>query len=799
MSHVLKRLLPVLLVLMLLGCSPADDAAPPSLPEAGDSVAADVESGDDLPPWDDFVDDYIEASLAAHPAWAVTQGRHEYDGQLPDWSRAGIEAEIERLKAAREAAREYSDNVLDDRQQFQREYFIARIDHDLFWMDKARWPFRNPQYYFGWMSDSLDPAAYVTLDYAPLAERMAAFTDYLEAIPQAAAHIRENLEMPMPRTWLQLGVDSFGGYAAYFRDDVPAIFESVNDDALQQRFATALEAAADEMQGLADWLESNRDSATEDFALGPDLYRQMLWDTERVDTPLDELEAIGWADLERNQQALRDACAEFAPGEDVRACFQKMADRKPADGVVAAARAHLEETKQVLIDEDLVSIPGTEEALVDVSPPYARSNSAYINIPGPWEENQPSTYYISPPNPAWPEDVQAAYIPGEADLLGTSVHEVWPGHFLNFLHANRSPWIFGRAYVGYAFAEGWAHYTEEMMIDAGLREGDPEAKIGQLSNALLRNTRYLSSIGLHTKGWSVEDSKQFFMEEGFQSEGTALQQSARGTYDPAFLNYTMGKLMIMRLREDWTAERGGRDAWREFHDTFLSYGGPPVPLVRMAMMDEPEPRALFPRFLVERAEQRMGQNGAGQRQLGWVFDCEDGQRIVSHFKADTVMLMMPDDSLELRHVRSGSGARYESDGVEFWSKGDEATLTTPEGETTCVVNAADSIWEDARLRGADFRAVGNEPGWHLELFGAGSESLLVTDYGQQRVTFDAGEPQDLEGEDGSRWTAEAEGTPLVISLRPGPCADTMADIEYETRVTVAYGDRTLQGCGNALH
>jgi hypothetical protein len=320
----------------------------------------------------------------------------------------------------------------------------------------------------------------------------------------------------------------------------------------------------------------------------------MLWDTERVDIPLEELEAIGRADMARNLKDLNSACAEFAPGETIQDCFAKMSDRKPKDGSVEAARDQLKETREFLVREDLVSIPGDELALVNEAPPYARSNSAYINIPGAWEKNQPSVYYISPPNPAWPEAVQADYIAGEADLLFTSVHEVWPGHFLNFLHANRASFFYGRVFVGYAYAEGWAHYTEEMMIEAGLRNGEPEARIGQISNALLRDARFLSTIGLHTKGWSVQDSKRFFMEEGLQGEGTAIQQAARGTYDPAYLNYTMGKLMIKRLRDDWTATRGGRKAWREFHDEFLSYGGPPIPLVRQQMMGEAEPEALFP-------------------------------------------------------------------------------------------------------------------------------------------------------------------------------------------------------------
>jgi uncharacterized protein (DUF885 family) len=256
---------------------------------------------------------------------------------------------------------------------------------------------------------------------------------------------------------------------------------------------------------------------------------------------------------------------------------------------VESARRQLEETKAFLIEKDLVSIPGKEEALVAEAPPYARSNSAYINIPGPFEKNQPSVYYISPPNPEWSEEVQQAYIPGESDLLFTSVHEVWPGHFLNFVHASRAAWDFGRLFVTYAFGEGWAHYTEEMMLEAGLRDRSPETRIGQLSNALLRNARFLSAIGLHTEGMTVEESERLFVEEAYQDQGTAEQQAARGTYDPAYLNYTLGKLMIMALRDDWVAHRGGPAAWKEFHDNFLSYGGPPIPLVRaQMMMSEPD-------------------------------------------------------------------------------------------------------------------------------------------------------------------------------------------------------------------
>ena len=213
-----------------------------------------------------------------------------------------------------------------------------------------------------------------------------------------------------------------------------------------------------------------------------------------------------------------------------------------------------------------------------------RWNSAFINIAGPYDKGMPSVYYIAPPDPAWSKKDQLAYILSEADLLYTSVHEVWPGHFLQYLHANRAKIPFGQVFVGYAFSEGWAHYTEEMMWDAGLGNGDPVEHIGQLMNALLRNVRLECAIGLHTQGMTVKQCEKMFREKGFVDPGNARQQAARGTYDPAYLNYTLGKLMINKLRADWTASRGGRAAWKSFHDEFLSYGGPPIPLLRERML-----------------------------------------------------------------------------------------------------------------------------------------------------------------------------------------------------------------------
>jgi uncharacterized protein (DUF885 family) len=175
---------------------------------------------------------------------------------------------------------------------------------------------------------------------------------------------------------------------------------------------------------------------------------------------------------------------------------------------------------------------------------------------------------------------------GEGTLLSTSVHEVWPGHFLHFLHVNRNPSKVAQLFQSYAYTEGWAHYCEEMMKDQGLRQGSPEWHVGQLVSALRRNARYLSAIGLHTQGMTVAQSEKLFLD-ALADPGNARQQALRGTYDPAYLNYTLGKLMIMKLRDDWMAAHP-KATLREFHDAFLSYSGP-VPLVRRLMLGNDSP------------------------------------------------------------------------------------------------------------------------------------------------------------------------------------------------------------------
>ena len=577
-----------LLVLGVAGCGQAPPTASVKKPPSQASQQ-----------WSTIANGFVEDYLRAQPFFAAQSGRHEFDGSLPDFSSHGIKREIARLHDARTQIAAVDPAPLEPGERFDREYLLSVIDKDLFWLEKAKYASTNPYWYLS----NIDPDMYVSRNYAPLDVRMKAYIKYARAIPKMATDIQANLQGPLPKTFVELGIADFGGFADFYTKDVAPIFASVSDPELQKQLTDADTNAATAMTNVKNYLIGQRKTATDNFALGKELFAQMLKDTELVDLPIDQIEAAGRADLARNTQALKAECDTYLPKGSLAACVSKMAADKPQGGPVEAARVQLVDLKKFIQDNNIVSIPSNDEALVAEAPAYNRSNSAFIQVPGPYDHGVASTYNIAPPDPKWSKAEQAAYIPGQATLLYTSIHEVWPGHFLQFLHSNANPNKLESLWVGYAFAEGWAHYCEEMMVEKGYGKGDAEKHIGQLQEALLRDVRLLSAIGMHTEGMTVAQSEKMFKEQAFQDPGNARQQAARGTYDPAYLNYTMGKLMIRKLRTDWIAKTAGSGAnpapsspaaastddqahWHDFHDKFLSYGGPPIPLLRKEMMGE---------------------------------------------------------------------------------------------------------------------------------------------------------------------------------------------------------------------
>lgn len=560
-------LLALLASFALVACSKGADEAAAPIAEAKQ-------------PWAEFVATVIDDYYRQNPESATDAGLHQYDGQISDMSAAAMARYGDWIDAVIAEAASYTD--LEGIEAFERDYLTASLSGQLFFVRDTEFLIKNPIVYAG----AIGISVFVDREYAPLDQRMRAYTQYMEKVPAMLEQMKVNLQPPLPAPYVEMGYRIFSGLVEYLSTTVPEIFAPVEDEQLQRQFAAANNAAIEAIQQSVTWLDGLKATATNDYALGEERFLKMLRTSQGVDVTLEELKAAGQKDLDDNLEMLHQACAEFAPGESTVDCVAKVQANKPSEGAVDAARRQLPMLRKFVEDNNIATIPGTEDALVDEAPPHRRFNFAYIDIPGPFETGLPSTYYIAPPDPEWSEEDQLAYIPGEKTLQSTSVHEVWPGHFLQYLHSNRTENNVGQHFGTYTFSEGWAHYAEQMMVDAGLGDGDPEVRIGQLLKALLRNVRYMSAIGLHTEGMTVEESQAMFAEKAFQDFGNASQQAYRGTYDPGYLNYTLGKLMINKLRDDWTAGRGGREAWGSFHDQFLSYGVPPIPLIREQMLGE---------------------------------------------------------------------------------------------------------------------------------------------------------------------------------------------------------------------
>jgi len=519
--------------------------------------------------------------LEHEPNSAAGLGYHQYDGRVPDVSEAALQARIAFYRRYRDAFETIDDASLSPRARVELAVLEASVRGELFALEDLRGPWRNPMSYSG----GLSLLNYVSRDYKPVTERAQSI---IQIADQARAYVTQadaNLVQEIPRTWLDTALLQVNGMISFAREDVvPAL------DGLAAEARVPLEAALERLALALEWfkarLEARRPHVNDAYALGPELFLKMLADTQSVAMSLDTLEAVGRADLERNLLAIREAARLADPNRSVEQIVAEVAaDRPiPAD-VFGVADRQVTETRRFVVEHDIASIPADEVALVRPSPAFMRWNSAFLDTPGPFETQPlPSFYYISPPDPAWPEQQQREYMPGTADLLFTSVHEVWPGHFLHYLHIDRNESIVLRSFGNYAMTEGWAHYAEQMMFDEGLGNQDPRVHVGQLLNALLRNVRYLSAIGLHARSMTVEESQRAFREQAFQDEATARQQAVRGTFDPMYLSYTLGKLMIAQLRDDMRARDGAAFSLGRFHDAFLSYGSAPIPVIRTAML-----------------------------------------------------------------------------------------------------------------------------------------------------------------------------------------------------------------------
>ncbi len=523
---------------------------------------------------------YLRSLYESYPEMASYLGLHEYDGRISDPSESARRARITELEGFRESLARLDPAHLASNDLLDYELLRSNVESELYRLRDLRSFEWNPLIY------QVDVSEYTKRSYAPLPERVRRMVSYLGQVPDYLAESFRNLRDQLPRHPVETAIEAFEGQIRYLRGDVREVVGQVEDAALLREFERACDGAASAIEDFVTRLRERLPNSNDDFAIGSENYRKMLLFGEMVDMPLERVLEVGQRNLRENEELLAEATGRANPGGDLEETLRQLGrDHPTAEGLIPETAEMLEDIRSFLIEHDIVSVPSEVRCQVQETPPFMRWGFAFMDSPGPFERVATEAfYYVTPVEEGWSPEEKEAWLSrfSYSTLRDVSVHEAYPGHYLHFLHLKSAPTDASKVLTSYAFVEGWAHYCEQMMVEAGY--GDARLEVAQLTEALLRNCRYVVSILMHTQGMSVEEATRFFVEHGHMEELPARKEAVRGTFDPGYLNYTLGKLLILKLREDYRRERGEAFTLREFHDKLLSFGAPPVPLARRLML-----------------------------------------------------------------------------------------------------------------------------------------------------------------------------------------------------------------------
>jgi hypothetical protein len=533
-------------------------------------------------------DSLVERAFAQiwglYPGWGVYVGKHEYDGVVPDWS---VETEARRLDelASIAASLRQLDGLSRD-QELDRDLLLAEIDSITFWRTTLREAETNPR---RWVY-LVDPDLYLRREFAPPQARAQIVSRLLGAVAATLETARMRLDETLDTTICEWGITAADGLAAMLAEEVVRTFAGKIDDPVGDELASAVAEASSELRAFADWLRDDRlPVSTRGFAIGASNMEEMLRHAEMIDLPLDEMLAIGEANLAENRAAFEVTAAQMDPGETPRRVYEQQVEsvHAPRGGLIDETRDMLEAIRSFLVERDLITVPSEVRAKVAATPHHMRWAFAMMDTPGPYEQVATDAYYfVTPTEDDWDDDKAEEWLRALNTFVleDISIHEAYPGHYVHFLHYADAPTEVSRRLTSYAFTEGWAHYTEQMMFEEGYRDGDPRFRLAQLVEALVRNCRFVCSIRMHAHGMTVDEATQFFIDNAYYTETAARKEAERGTFDPGYFSYTLGKLQILELREDYKKAKGDAFSLKEFHDAMLSRGAPPVTLMRRVLL-----------------------------------------------------------------------------------------------------------------------------------------------------------------------------------------------------------------------
>jgi uncharacterized protein (DUF885 family) len=530
--------------------------------------------------------EFIQEELRLYPEFATALGDHRYDDRVDDDSAQGIARIVAHAHRWKDIFGAIPSQSLTEADEIDREWLGARADDELLWSEQMRSYERDPGMY-------LPTSAVYSLikrNFAPPSVRMRSVTARERASLANLSAARANLKPArVPQIAIDIELMQLPATLDFFNKSLPDAFHDVGEGPDKQAFNAANAALVEQIEDYAKWLKNDlRPHASGDYAIGADAYRRMLADADFVDTPLDKLEQIGEAEMHRLQiqfvATAKKLDSKLSPAEVVAALASK---HPAADQVISAVTAGLASIRDYVEIHRIATIPSNTLPIVAETPPFMRATTfASMDSPGPFEKSTEAYFYVTLPDPSWPkekvEQLLAFYSP--PTISDTSVHEVYPGHYVQFLNNRLNPDQVRAIYHSGSDSEGWALYCEQMMLDEGLHDHNPKFRLAQLQMALMRACRYLVGIRMHTRGMTVAEATAFFEQNAYQTHHNAEVEALRGTDDPGYLRYQLGKLMILKLRDDVRRKEGAVFNLGKFHDAFLAEGAIPVPLVRRALL-----------------------------------------------------------------------------------------------------------------------------------------------------------------------------------------------------------------------
>jgi uncharacterized protein (DUF885 family) len=571
--------------------------ATPAPPASGAVRAAEGHAA-----WNSLADEYFEqVYFKFNPTAGTNAGLHQYDATLEDYSRASVDRQIHAQHEFEERVAAFDVTSLDETDAADQQLVLTNILGTLLTLETIRPWEKNPDIYSGGIASSA--FTIMSRRFASPDDRLRSLVAREKQMPAVFSAALENLNNP-PRIYTEIAIEQLPGIIDFFRSDVPAAFADATDASLKADFAKSNATVIAALEGYQRWLKTNLLPRSQgDFRIGAETFSKKLLFDEMVDIPLDRLLEIGRADLHKNQAAFNAVAKEIDPAKSPRQVLAELqADHPAPDHLLQSFRDTFDGLIAFIQEKHIIGIPSQVRPILEETPPFERATTfASMDTPGPFERVATEAYFnVTVPDkhdpPAEIAGLMASFNRGT--IVSTAVHEAYPGHYVQFLWMHDAPTKVRKLLGANSNSEGWAHYCEQMMLDEGYGQPGAGAKdareakllrLGQLEDALLRNARFIIGIEMHTGKMSFDQAIDFFVKEGYQSRETAIVETKRGTSDPTYLYYTLGKLEILKLREDLRKKQGAAFSLEKFHDDFMKQGFPPIKIVRRALLGDDSP------------------------------------------------------------------------------------------------------------------------------------------------------------------------------------------------------------------